>query len=172
MSIPVVESARLRLRPHTKADFDAMATMWSDPEVVRHIGGRPSARDETWMRLLRYVGHWSLLGYGYWAIEEKASGRFVGEGGFADFMRDTDPAVEPPEQGWALTPDVFGKGYATEAVAAMIAWAEPHFGRRDFTCMISPGNAASIRVAEKNGYREYARADYKGSPSLLFRRSA
>jgi RimJ/RimL family protein N-acetyltransferase len=118
-----------------------------------------------------YPGHWSLMGYGYWLIEEKAPGAYVGEGGFADFKRDLGEYVfEAPEQGWALNPDMHGKGYATEAAAAMIGWAEPHFGRTDFVCMIAPENTPSLRVAEKLGYREFARTDYKGAPSVLFRR--
>jgi RimJ/RimL family protein N-acetyltransferase len=170
MKAPEIETERLRLRAHTLADFDALAAMWADPVVVRHISGKPSTREESWARLLRYPGMWALIGYGFWAIEEKATGRFVGEGGFADFKREIDPSIEAPEQGWALAPAAHGRGYATEAVAAMIGWGEQHFGRRDFACIISPGNAASIRVAEKAGYREVARTVYKGEPTALFRR--
>jgi RimJ/RimL family protein N-acetyltransferase len=168
---PEIKTDRLRLRAHTVADFDAMAAMWADPVVVRHITGKPSTLEESWMRLLRYPGMWALLGHGFWAIEERASGRFVGEGGFADFKRDIEPRFDAPEQGWALAPWAHGKGYASEALAAMIGWGEAHFGRRDFMCMISPENVASIRVAEKSGYRETARTIYKGEPTLLFRRS-
>lgn len=172
MTVPVIETERLRLRAHRLADFDAMAAMWGDPDVVRFISGKPATREDSWARLMRYAGHWALLGYGFWVIEEKSSGGFVGEGGFADFKRDIDPAIESPEQGWALAAAAHGKGYATEAVRAMIAWAEPHFGRRDFACIISPTNLASIRVAERAGYREVARTTYKGEPTILFRREA
>lgn len=168
--VPVLETDRLLLRGHTLGDFDAVAAMWGDPDVVRYIGGKPATREESWARLMRYVGHWVLMGYGFWVIEEKASGRFVGEGGFADFQREMTPRIDTPEQGWALTAAAHGKGYASEAVREMISWAEPHFGRRDFACIISPGNAASIRVAEKAGYRELARTSYKGEPSIVFQR--
>ncbi len=169
---PIIETDRLRLRGHVAADFEAVAAMWADPDVVRYIGGRPSTREESWARLLRYPGMWALLGYGFWAIEEKASGRLAGEGGFADFKRDITPAIEAPEQGWALASWAHGRGYGSEAVAAMIAWGERHFARRDFVCIISPENAASIRVAEKAGYREVARTTYKDAPTLMFRRAA
>jgi RimJ/RimL family protein N-acetyltransferase len=144
--------------------------MWAEPEVVRHISGKASTREESWARLLRYAGHWRLMGYGFWAIEEKATGRFVGEGGFADFKREMDPAFDAPEQGWALASAAHGKGYAGEAVGAMLGWGECHFGRGDFVCMISPDNAPSLRLAERVGYREYARAAYKGEPAILLRR--
>ena len=82
-TIPAVDTARLTLRGHRIEDFDECAAMWGDPEVTRHIGGRPFTEEEVWTRLLRYVGHWSLLGFGYWVIREKATHRFVGEAGFA-----------------------------------------------------------------------------------------
>lgn len=168
--VPIIETERLRLRGHRLGDFDDVAAMWATPEVVRFITGKPSTREESWARLLRYPGHWALLGYGFWAIEEKASGRFVGEGGFGNFMREIEPAIDAPEQGWALAPWAHGKGYASEAVRAMLAWGETHFGRSDFVCMIAPENTPSLRLAEKLGYREYARAPYKGEPSILLRR--
>jgi RimJ/RimL family protein N-acetyltransferase len=169
--VPVIETKRLRLRGHTLGDFEALAAMWADPAVVRFISGKPSTREESWARLLRYPGHWALLGYGFWAIEEKGSGAFVGEGGFADFKRDIEPPISAPEQGWALAPAMHGKGYAHEAVSAMLAWGEAHFRRRDFVCIISPENTPSLRLAEKLGYREFARTAYKGDASVMLRRT-
>jgi RimJ/RimL family protein N-acetyltransferase len=168
-SIPIIETERLRMRGHTAADLDATAAMWGDPEVVRYLG-KPSNREESWTRLQRYPGLWALLGYGFWLLEEKATGRFVGEAGFADFKRTLDPPFTEPEQGWALATWAQGKGFASEAVAAQLLWAENHFGRVPFVCMINPDNAASIKLAEKHGYREFARSTYKDAPSVLFRR--
>lgn len=169
-SIPILETERLRLRGHALPDLEALAAIWADPGVTRFIGGKPSTREESWARLLRYSGHWALLGYGFWALEEKATGRFVGEGGFADFKREIEPAIDAPEQGWALASWAHGRGYASEAVAAMIVWGQSHFSRRDFMCIIAPDNTPSIRVAEKAGYREIARTSYKNAPTLVFRR--
>src|SRR5919198_4635363 len=91
-SIPVLETERLRLRAHQAADLDACAAMWADPLVTRHIGGRPFSREETWSKILRYAGHWALTGFGYWAVVDKASGTYIGEGGFADFKREVQPS--------------------------------------------------------------------------------
>lgn len=169
--VPVIETVRLRLRGHTLGDLDASAAMWADPVVVRYLGGKPATREEAWGRLQRYAGLWALIGYGYWLIEEKATGRFVGEGGFADFKRGTSPPLTDPEQGWALAAWAHGLGYASEAVAAQIVWAESHFGRdAAFVCMINPDNKASIRLAEKHGYREFAASSYRDAPTILFRR--
>jgi RimJ/RimL family protein N-acetyltransferase len=169
---PTIETARLRLRGHRVADFADCAAMWGDAAVARHIGGRPSSAEESWARILRYAGLWPLLGYGYWAVAEKASGRFVGDVGFADFKRDVQPSFDgAPEIGWVLASWAHGQGFATEAVGAAVAWGDRHFGVAPTVCMIDPDNAASIRVAEKCGYREYARATYKGQPAILFRRA-
>ncbi len=167
---PVIETERLILRGHTKADLDVCAAMWGDEEVTRYIGGRPFARDEVWARLLRYVGHWQEMGYGFWALTEKASGQFIGELGFADFKRQLEPSFgDTPEMGWVLSPAGHGKGYASEAVAAALAWADAQFDERRTVCMIAPENGPSLRVAQKAGFREFARADYHGQTVLLER---
>jgi RimJ/RimL family protein N-acetyltransferase len=75
--IPVIETDRLLLRAPSADDLAASTEMWSNPEVVRHIGGKPFTREDVWGRILRGLGLWSMLGYGYWAVYDKASGRFV-----------------------------------------------------------------------------------------------
>ena len=67
--------------------------MWGDRDVTRYIGGKPFSREEVWSKILRYAGHWSLLGFGYWVIADRASGRFLGEAGFADFKRRIEPDI-------------------------------------------------------------------------------
>ncbi len=164
---PAIDTQRLTLRGHQLSDFDECAAMWADPRVTRHIGGVPSTTEEAWARVLRYVGHWSLLGFGYWVIREKATGQFVGETGFADFKRKIVPPLAP-EIGWALAVSAHNKGFATEAVRAAVAWGVTHFGAAGRTvCLISPTNVASLRVAEKCGYKEYQRTTYKGEPTLV-----
>jgi RimJ/RimL family protein N-acetyltransferase len=168
-SVPTFDTERLTLRGHTVDDFADSARMWAEPEVVRHIGGRPFAREESWSRLLRYIGHWTALGFGYWVVIEKASGRFAGEIGFSDFKRELVPPLDgAPEIGWVLAPWAHGKGFATEAVRGAIAWEASHLGSVRTVCLIDVENVRSIRVAEKCGYKEYARSAYKGSPVILF----
>lgn len=167
--IPVLETERLRLRGHVAGDLDASAAMWADPAVTRFIGGKSATREETWGRLLRYAGLWSLLGYGYWLAEERASGRLVGEFGFGRWERDITPPLDAPEMGWALMPWAQGRGLATEGVRAALAWADAKLGG-PLSCIISPDNAPSLRVAEKCGFRELARTTFKGEPTIVFRR--
>ncbi|MFM0470265.1 GNAT family N-acetyltransferase [Paraburkholderia strydomiana] len=169
---PVLTTARLILRAHTRDDFLDSHAMWSDPEVIRYIGGKPSTREEVWARLLRYAGHWAMLGYGYWVVREKDSGRFIGEVGLADYQRDIEPSLAgTPEMGWALSPVLHGHGYATEAVRAVLDWADERWPDAETACIIAPENEASLRVAHKVGYREHLRTIYKGQPTIMLRRA-
>ena len=169
--VPALETERLRLRAHRADDHAACLAIWSDPEVTRYIGGRPFTSEEVWKRLLQYTGLWNLLGYGYWAVEEKSSGRYIGDIGYADFRRDMAPSLEGMlEFGWVLAPSAHGRGYASEAVAAVTAWGDRHFGALRAVCIIAPENLPSIRVAEKAGFRRWQETTYHGSPTLVFSR--
>lgn len=168
---PVLETERLNLRPHRPEDLDRACALWGDPEVTRFIGGRPSTREEVWARLLRYAGLWSWFGFGYWALEERATGRFVGECGFADFQRAIATDLRSlPEIGWALTSDVHGRGLGTEAVQAAVTWADERFQGGATWCLVDPGNEPSRRLAAKVGYREIERTTYHGAEVVLLRR--
>lgn len=169
--VPTLTTARLILRGHTPDDLTASAAMWGDEAVVRYISGHTSTSEETWGRLLRYGGHWAHLGFGFWAVCETATGKFVGEAGFANFKRDLKPSFAGrPEMGWALCSSAQGKGYATEVVTAALGWGAHHFGAVETVCMIAPDNAASLRVAQKCGFEEFARSTYHGEPAVLLRR--
>jgi RimJ/RimL family protein N-acetyltransferase len=170
-SAPTLETPRLRMRAHTLDDFPKIRGMWSDPDVTFHISGQPMIEEDIWIRFLRQVGHWSLLGYGSWLIEEKETGRYVGETGLFEAKRNMTPGFgDAHEAGWALAPWAHGKSYASEATQAAHAWHDKQFDRARTTCMIAPGNAPSLRVAEKLGYREFARTSYKGHDAILFER--
>jgi RimJ/RimL family protein N-acetyltransferase len=153
---PIIETERLRLRPHTVDDFADCVAMWSDPIVARYTIGEPAPPPRTWSRILAYRGHWALLGFGYWAVEEKSTGRFIGELGFAEHKREMQPSIEgTPEIGWALITEATGKGYATEALRAVVAWGDAHFGNARTVCIIRAENLASFRVAERLGYTPF-----------------
>ncbi|MFJ5370676.1 GNAT family N-acetyltransferase, partial [Bosea sp. CER48] len=83
----MLETENLRLRRPEIHDLDAIHAMRSDPDVVRHLGGRTLGREEAWHRLTRIVGHWVLRGYGMFVAVEKASGSVIGEVGLFDGCR-------------------------------------------------------------------------------------
>lgn len=173
MSAPVIETSRLRLRGHRCDDLPHCTAMWSDPAVTRFIGGKPLSEQQTWARLLSYVGHWALMGFGYWAMEERDSGQFVGEIGFADFKRDIAAAMKgKPELGFALASRFHGRGYASEAVAACLAWADLHLPSRLSVCLVHEDHSASLRVLKKCGYEVFERGAYNEQPVLFLARQA
>ncbi|CAN5270163.1 GNAT family N-acetyltransferase [soil metagenome] len=168
--IPLIETERLLLRPHRAADFDDCLALWSDPRTVRFIGGQVQDAQTVWFRLLRYAGMWGLIGHGYWAIEERATGRYLGDGGLADMRRGIALLDGVPEIGWALKPEAAGRGLATEAVTAILRWADTVMMASVTRCIIAPDNIASLRVAQKLGYAEIARIDSHGSALLVLER--
>lgn len=173
LQIPVIETERLRLRGHRRDDLAACVAMWSDPNVTKHITGRASTEQQTWSRLLSYLGHWVVMGFGYWAIEEKSSSDFVGEIGLADFKRDVAVAMEDkPELGFALASRFHGKGYATESVRAALAWADAHVPCSSTVCLVDPANVASMRIVEKFGYQVFGQGVYNDRHVLFLERSA
>lgn len=166
---PAIDTERLTLRAHRLEDVDDCTSMWADPVVTKHIGGRPFTAEETWTKVLRYAGLWSLLGFGYWVVRDRASGRFVGEVGFADFRRDIQPSLDgAPELGWALASWAHGRGLAAEAVRAALAWGRPRFASSAIVCLIDPANVPSIRVAQKCGFVERRRTSYKGASTIVY----
>jgi len=187
--VPTIETQRLRLRGPRPEDFRDSAALWSDPVVTRFTSSKPLSEEEVWGRLLRYVGHWAWMGFGYWVVEEKGTGRFAGEVGFSDWKREIQPSLQGlPELGWVLTSGVHGQGYATEAARAAIDWADSNLRRQTsssvcagsevliapelsaafMTCIIHPEHTRSIRVAEKCGFKELLRTSYRGEPTIVF----
>lgn len=170
---PVLETPRLILRPHRLDDYEACCALTSDPEAVRMIYGMPLSREDSWHRLLRFAGHWALLGYGLLIVEDKQSGRVIGEVGLADFHRGLGEDFDGhPEFAWLLASDVHGRGYATEAATAVLRWMEANFARGRTVCIIDPENAPSLRVAEKLGFERFGEAEYKGKTVIKLRRDA
>jgi RimJ/RimL family protein N-acetyltransferase len=170
MSIPVLRTERLILRGHVRADFPAFAAMRADPVVMRFMGkGDTFTEEDAWLRFLSTIGHWELLGYGTWAVEEIATARLIGGLGYAEKKRPAEhPASGAPEMGWLFASDVQGKGFASEALRAALAWGAEHFGPTRVVCVISDDNAASVRLAERNGFRQFARASRYGLGRLVF----
>ena len=170
--VPLIETARLRLRAFEADDLESQAVMLGDPDVMRFVGGEPSNREETWRKMLASPGLWQFLGYGYWAVERREDGRLLGQVGFADYKRDLDPSIEGiPEVGWMFAPWAQGQGYATEAVAAALQWGDETLGG-EFVAVIDPRNEASMRLARRFGFEEITGTFYHEDPILIFRRPA
>jgi RimJ/RimL family protein N-acetyltransferase len=148
-----------------EADLDAYAEMLGDVEVMRYIGeGKPAERWEAWRNLAMMLGHWQLRGYGLWAVEERASGQFVGRVGF--WNPDGWPGFEI---GWMLRRACWGRGYATEAARAALRVGFTQMEQQQVLSLIRPENHASIRVALRLGERLDGQTDIGGRPALVYR---
>lgn len=170
--VPSLETSDLLLRGPQPADLPAAVALHQHPDFYRFLGGKPFAEEDVWRRMLGQLGHWAMFGYGAWAIEEKTTGRFIGSVGFFDFQRNLTPSLKGTlEAGWTLDPSLHGRGYASQAVQAALAWMEPRFPAARLTCIIDPDNAASLGVARKFGFREFARTFYHDAPIVLLERA-
>jgi len=145
-----LETERLVLRMWEADDFEAYAGMCAEPEVMRFIAvdGKPMSRFDAWRSFSSLIGHWSLRGFGMFAVVERGSGQLAGRigpwqpEGWPDF-----------EVGWSLRRNYWGRGYATEAVKACITYSFEKLGKPHLISVIHPDNLRSIRVAERAGER-------------------
>jgi RimJ/RimL family protein N-acetyltransferase len=172
MDIPVLETERLILRGHALADFPTFAVMRADPVVMKFMGkGDTLDEEEAWARFQSMAGHWQLKGYGTWALEARAGGALIGSIGFADKKRPKEhPASGAPEMGWSLAGTAHGKGFASEALRAALTWGQEFFDPARVVCVISDDNSASIRLAEKHGFKQFATASRYGLGRRVFER--
>jgi RimJ/RimL family protein N-acetyltransferase len=151
MDMPTVDTERLILRGLTMADWEPYATMWADPHVTAFIGGAPRSRDVAWPKFGQAVAMWTLFGYGNWAVVDRVDGLFLGVCGLAQYERDIAALAGFPEAGWAFAAASWGRGIASEAIGGLVGWADVN-GIAETRCLIDDGNAASVKVATRNGY--------------------
>ena len=142
---------RLLLRHWRPGDRDPFAEMNADPEVMRYFPATLTRRssDELADRITGDVARW---GWGLWALEERATGRFVGFTGLAhvEFEASFTPAVEV---GWRLTRAAWGHGYATEAARAAAAFAFESLDLAEIVSFTAEHNARSRAVMRRLGMR-------------------
>jgi RimJ/RimL family protein N-acetyltransferase len=153
----MIETERLTLRPPIHADFEATVDMFAEEAVMRHIGNGPLDRSEAWARFLRDVGHWEVMGFGLFSVTERSTAQYVGKLGYATFERDLGcHAGTSIEMSWTLRSQYHGCGYATEAARAAQHWFESNHRQRT-ACLIAAGNAPSMKLATRLGYKEVDR---------------
>jgi len=170
---PRLETERLVLRGFEAQDFDAYHATMQDPEVMRYLGSDALGREEATRRISMFAGFWQMQGRGMWGVELKSGGPIVGQVGLFDLRRDMQPSIEGmPEMGWIFDRSVHGQGIAFEAAAAALAWHDSTYGRLAIPAIISLGNEASMKLAERLGFIRDADATYRNETIALFRRPA
>ena len=155
--VPTLRTDRLTLRAFRSGDIDALAAMQANPDVRRFLGdGSILNRAQAWSLMERMLGQWALRGYGMFAVEY--------DGSFAGWAGVLHPLEWPePELGYALDQPFWGRGIATEAARAARDWAFASLDVDRLASFIRPGNAGSIRVAEKLGASCEGMVDLRGS---------
>jgi RimJ/RimL family protein N-acetyltransferase len=160
VTVPILETERTIMRGWSESDLDACAEWMADPEVMRFLGGHRD-RQTAWRTIALYIGHWSLRGYGLWAVQRKSDGALIGRVGI--WHPEGWPGAEV---GWTLSRAAWGQGYATECGRAATDWAWANLP--DLTRLLSvidPANTASRRVAERLGMKVVG--DWKvGEPEI------
>ena len=170
---PRLETERLILRGFQAQDFDAYHATMQDPEVMRFLGAEALGREEATRRMSLFTGFWELQGRGMWGVELKSGGPIVGHVGLFDLRREMQPSIEGlPEMGWIFDRSVHGRGIAFEAASAALAWHDATFGKLEIPAIISLGNDASMKLAERLGFIRDADATYRNETIALFRRPA
>jgi RimJ/RimL family protein N-acetyltransferase len=164
VAIPQLLSERLLLREFRPEDFEPYAAMMADPRVGRFLmDGRPLSRAEAWRQLAMFIGHWVLRGYGLWAVEERATGQFLGRIGCLE--PEGFPAFEIA---YTLAPAAWGHGYAREGAAVALRYAKEVLNRTRIASIIRPDNTASIRVAQSLGAVPGETVAFFGAPSVIY----
>ena len=149
---PVIETPRLILRQWRSEDVAPYTAMLAEPATARFItvDGKPVEDEMTgWRHTVVMAGHWAIHGAGMFAVEERASGKFVGRVG--PWFPPTWPDFEV---GWGITGTAQGRGYASEAARAAIDWAFATFDIAQVIHCIDRDNVASQGVARRLGAKK------------------
>lgn len=147
-----LQTERLVLRRFAGHDWEALARLYADDIVMRHmLPGRgltrPAAGERAKSNIHNFNDHWDRRGYGVWAVEDRASGRLLGQCGLRWI-----PEAEQTEVLYLLTKTVWGRGLATEAAQAALAYAFGSAGLDNLIALTAPENKASQRVLDKLGF--------------------
>lgn len=171
---PVLTTDRLELWRPQLGDHVGLLALIEPAAVRRFLGPAQPTHEDAFARLLRNAGSWALYGYGVFIVRERGQAEIVGTCGVFHTWRGFGSGMDDvPEAGWILGEQTWGKGYASEAMQAALAWFDAEHRARRTVCMIEEGHAASAAVAAKLGFVEYARHQpEEGRALVLYERRA
>ncbi|HSP96508.1 MAG TPA: GNAT family N-acetyltransferase [Candidatus Dormibacteraeota bacterium] len=160
-----LRTARLLLTRIEKADFAELCRMHRDPEVMATLGGIRS--DEVSADILeQLMAHWEAHGFGYWMAHDPETGAFVGRGGLRRVVVGGGDEIEV---GYALMPQYWGRGLATELARECARIGFEQLGQRDLVAFTLPTNYASRSVMQRVGFLYERDVIWAGMPHVLYR---
>lgn len=155
-------TGRLRLRPLTPDDVDALAAVYLHPLVMRWIGSQ--TREDVVREVEQQIEHQRSLGWSLWGVEERETGNLIGDCGLQP-LEHHGPEVE---LGYDLHPRAWGRGLATEAACAVMGEAFGVLGIERAVAVVKPDHVASQRVLEKAGLHRAGTREAYGELMLLY----
>ena len=170
---PVLRTERLELHRPQAADLEGLFNLTANPETRRHLGPAEPSMADSFARLLRNAGSWSLYGYGTFVVRLPGAPAIVGTCGvfrsFRGFGKGLDDVAEA---GWIIDADHWGKGYAREAMEDALTWFDNEHGCQRVACMIEDGHTPSHKLALSLGFASYDRHDPEdgAAPLILYER--
>jgi RimJ/RimL family protein N-acetyltransferase len=162
-SVPYLRTERLLLREYRRQDFDGFAAHLADPVSSAHLV--LADRQAAWRIFCSQAGLWLLDGAGWWAVEEKETGRLVGSVGA--FFREASTVME---LGWNTYRAFWGRGFANEAAAAALQHALEVRGEPQVRALIASANESSLRVATRLGLNYEADTEIGGKAVGIYMR--
>ncbi len=137
-------------------DLDALAALFADADVMRHVAdGKPADRETAEKAITSILDHWERHGFGRWAVEDKETREFVGYGGLRSLLGTPEAVYHFAKAHW-------GKGFATELARASLEHGFDDHGFERIVAIAKPANAASIHVMQKLGMRFEMQTSYYG----------
>ena len=166
----MLATERLLLRKPRAEDAAALLDAFSDPEVVRYLGGGGAETIvEVEEGIAEWLERWERWGVGFFSLERREDGLVLGRAGFVRWDPETwQIGGSETELGWLLAREHWGRGYASEAALALRDWALGDRGLARIISLIQHENVRSFRVAEKLGERYERDVEVRGKPSQLY----
>lgn len=167
---PFLMTERFDLWQPQAGDFADLHALTLDDETRRFLGSFVPTEMDSFNRLLRNAGSWSLHGYGVFMVRERGGQRIVATCGVFRSHRGFGPGKgmdDVPEAGWIVHKDFWGQGVASEVMRAALDWFDKVHGSQRIACMIDEGHAASDAVARKLGFVEYAREQEESEVAIV-----